>query len=311
MRDFLLASGVHNAHKMKGFELLEEWIKVMVSQDPEINVFIDELAFTMSNIEEAFKCITTLMGFCRDYIWVVCKREGGFSVSDNRRYTTSLSQLKKVHGAVIPLLTLNLRSNAVVTNVAQLAALSLEEGITAHSTPAVACTYSNDNPPFVIHAPDGGYNEDKLRMAIHKGLQHMSINPLEDNSTDSLVVIIDWPDTMTYDRICRVLSGGRVARYVYRPNDITSIDECLYENCTDMLQSLQNVMNKGGILLTSPDMFSGVEAEHVMLIASSGWVSQRDASLRCVSHLVYIDLSNDGSHYNNYVFADAIDGGKL
>ena len=285
----------------------------MIIHDPEIDIFIDELTFTRSNIQRAFDCINTLMSLCNNYIWVVCKRDGSFLSTDNVVYNNAISKLQNDHDAVIPQLTNNLRSSGVVTDIVQRVAAASPIGLydVTHPTPAIACHSTNDRPLLVIHAPyrfeDAEISKQVLTIAINKGVNYMSINPLDNRSTDCLVVIVDTDGI--YNAVCSILTGSRVVRYYF--TDDFNIDECMYEQCTDMLQSLHSVRSQGGVLITCTEMFSGSEASHVLYIGCSAIASDRDAALRCVSDLVYIDMHTDGSIYKTYLSVGATDGGMI
>ena len=304
MRQKLCNIGMSGVYKMRGFTLLETWVRTVVSEQPTCDIFIDELAFTSQNMNAAFSCISKIISVCNEYIWVVCKREGNFYADDNTTYTRLISELVDSHGVLIPQLSTNLRSNGEITKVVQQVAAD-RVGQSKHPTPAAACSSIHGQPPFFIHAPDARNDVERLRKAIERALSWMKINPL--TGTECVVVIVNIDKV--YSHICNILSGPRVVRYYPRSDD--NIDSSLYGRCSDISNSLLSVMKYGGILITSSDMFSGAEATHVICIDDGRVYSYRDAALRSVSQLVYIYTDFVVLTYNSYITAGAVDGGVI
>lgn len=134
------------------------------------------------------------------------------------------------------------------------------------------------NQPLTIHSPDCTNNPLVMNSVIYHAVKALRINPLSADSSDYVVIIAEQKHN-----IHDALSSEKVQCYF--PDDSDDTTE----------QSFERFVENGGILVTNRHGMTGVEAKYVIVIGSD-W---RDAVLRTVSGLVFIDNTVDGRYWSS------------
>jgi len=198
------------------YDLVEEWVAGLVRGDPDVSIFVDEMGIQRKNIDRAFTCIDRIMSLCSQYVWVVGKRVGAFSDSENTDYVSWVNRLVNNHDILQPHLSTNLRTSASVTEVVQKVAAGDTGSTYKHPHPAAPCCAASGQPLIAIHAPRGWEDTDVLRRAIDKGMEKLNIKPLNTSSCDmedSLTAFMSRGGILVTDE--KVFSGAEATHVMY------------------------------------------------------------------------------------------------